>query len=100
MSSIYFVRVLYERGKEGGESNVAIPGNRVGLGAKLGSTMNILNLKNDFTHLTVFKVLSQIYGNFKKLGFLKFISVRGDHFDYSSRAKKDLATTLFCSSVY
>jgi len=47
-----------------GGNDVAIPGNRVGLVAKLDSTMHILNLKNDFAYSTGFKVLSRIYGNF------------------------------------
>ena len=53
-----FKSVVCEGERGGRGSDVAIPGNRVGLGAKLGGTMNILNLKNDFTHSTVFKVLS------------------------------------------
>jgi len=58
-------------GGGGGESDVAIPGNRVGLGSELGGTMYILNLKNDFTCSAGFKVLSRIYGKFKKLGVFK-----------------------------
>ena len=44
--------VVCEGEREGG-SDVALPGNRVGLDAKMGSTMNILNLKNNITHSTV-----------------------------------------------
>jgi hypothetical protein len=64
----------------------------------VGGKMNSLNekkKKHDFLRSTIPTLLSQIKENSVNAIFFKFIiSVMGDHFDFSPRAPKNLATPL------